>query len=72
MGFFAALNILNEKIMNYEKEAYDLLNQCIRISPLFLMRKFKLTYAKSYEICLRVWLRQHLEARMLAKNIESR
>lgn len=53
------------------ENAYILLDIHYRITPPFLMRKFNITDDIAKKICTIVWLRQHLEARKLAKEIGS-
>lgn len=53
-----------------EIKAYELSKKFRKISPMFLMRKFKLTFIAAQEICRRVWLRNNREAREEASKLE--
>lgn len=55
---------------NLEEEAYKLLKEFRRISPHLLMRRFHLTGEMARILCLKVWMRQHKEARVLIKGLE--
>ena len=55
---------------NIEEEAYKLLSKFKRITPVFLMKKFHLNPDCANVLCQKIWLRQHLEARKLAKELE--
>jgi len=54
---------------NLEKEAFKLLSVFRKITPVFLMRRFKLNYDMANKICSRVALRQHLEIRKFVKEL---
>ncbi len=41
-----------------------------KISPILIMKKFKLSHDIAEKICLMIWLDQHLEARKMALGIE--
>lgn len=55
---------------NLEEEIYQLALKHPRITPPLIMRKFKITYGKAKELRAKVFLRNHLEARQMAKDIE--
>jgi hypothetical protein len=55
---------------NIEDAAYALLNEFRRITIPLLMRRFKLNAESSTKLCHKLWLRQHLEARKYAKELE--
>lgn len=57
---------------NIEESAFKLLNQFRRVTIPFIMRKFKLRWDFAEKLCIRLWLRQHNEARILAIKIEVR
>jgi hypothetical protein len=49
------------------EQAWQILNISQRVTPPLLMRKLKIDGDMAGKICSIVWLRQHLEARQLAK-----
>ena len=51
--------------MDYEEQAYQMLNEFRKINPTLLMRRFKLNHETALLICEKVWLRQHIETRKL-------
>ena len=57
-------------IEKYIEEAWDLLKEYRQITPVFIMRKFQLSRKMATIVCQKIWLRQHLEARALAKDLE--
>lgn len=57
-------------IKNIEDEAFEYLKSFRRISPVFLMRKFKLTYKMAINVCQKIYLRQHVEARKLSRELQ--
>lgn len=58
-------------IEDLEEQAYEIAKQHLRISPHFFMRKFKLNYESAKDLCNRIRLRQHLEARRMHKEMEN-
>jgi hypothetical protein len=52
---------------NIEEEAYKLMSVFRRITPIFLMRKFKLNADMANKICDKIALRKHLEMRKFVK-----
>jgi hypothetical protein len=52
------------------EEAFKLLKQFGRVTPPLLMRRFKITWNYASKLRDKVNLRQHNEARELAKRIE--
>jgi hypothetical protein len=54
---------------NLDEKAYQVACSNRKISPLMFMRKFKLNIEAATELCQKVWLRQHLEARKLAASL---
>ena len=57
-------------IEEIEEKAYELSKTERRISPFFLMRKFKITFNCAQNICQKVWLRMHKDAKELASQLE--
>jgi|GEM_PF-5197281 len=53
---------------NLEEEAFKLLSVFRRISPIFLMRRFKINFEMAEKICSRIALRQHLDIRKFVKD----
>lgn len=51
------------------KRAYEISKGFRRVSPALFMRKLKLSWDGAFKVCCKVWLKQHLEARELAKKI---
>jgi len=56
---------------NLEEEAYQLAITFGKLTPRLLMRKFKLCYEGAKKLRDKVHLRHHLEARQMAKEMES-
>lgn len=56
---------------HYEEKAWELSLIMKRISPFLFMRKFGLCANAANKLCAKIWLRQHLEARKLAKEIDN-
>ena len=55
---------------DYEQAAYELSQHCRKITPVMLMRKFKLTYQVCHKLCCKVWLKNNIEAKNLASDLE--
>lgn len=53
-----------------EDKAYQCLNEFRRVTPCLFMRRFSLSLDGATKLCAKIWLRQHLEARKLAKEVE--
>jgi|FreactTroBogLake_1042271.scaffolds.fasta_scaffold34893_2 predicted protein tyrosine phosphatase len=51
------------------EQAYQMLNEYPKVTPLLVMRRLGINADMANAVCARVWLRQHLEARKLAKEI---
>jgi len=51
---------------------YKEIGQFRKISCILIMKKFKLSEDISQYICQKIWLRNHLEARKMAKDLEYR
>lgn len=52
---------------NLISQVFEISKHCKKISPFFLMRKFKINYECAVKICNKISLRNHLEAKELAK-----
>jgi len=52
------------------EKAYELSKKQRRLSPVFLMRKLKITFKCSQKICHIIWLRIYKEARETASKLE--
>jgi hypothetical protein len=52
---------------NLEEEAFKLMNAFRKITPILLMRKFKLNAEMANKLCDKISLRQHLEMRKFVK-----
>lgn len=57
--------------MNFEEEMEKILVEFNGVSPLVVMRRLKVSLDMAKDLCQKVWLRQHLEARKLAKDLEA-
>lgn len=57
---------MNEELI---EKAYLMLLEYPKITPLLVMRRFGINSEMAKEVCAKVWLRQHLEARKMAKEI---
>ncbi len=55
---------------NIEEESFKLFSKFRKITPIFLMRKFKITYDFAEIICIKIALRQHFEIRKFVKEME--
>jgi hypothetical protein len=53
-----------------ENKIFEFCANLMKISPLMLMRKFKLNYDAANKICRKIWLKNHIEARKLSRQIE--
>lgn len=53
-----------------ENKIFEFCSNLKKISPFLLMRKFKLNYDTANKICSKIWLKNHLEARNLARQVE--
>lgn len=60
---FIEMNNENQMIDRIYNETYNL----SRISPIFISKKYGLNDEIAQKICQRIWLRNHNEARELAK-----
>lgn len=55
---------------HYEEKAWEFAKTMKRISPICLMRKYHLNIDIAKKLCSKIWLRQHLEGRKFAKEVE--
>lgn len=60
-----------ELVMGLTERVYIELKGFRKISPLLVMKKYKLSEDLASKICRDIWLKQHLEAREWAKDIEN-
>lgn len=58
--------------VNFEELSYQFSKKYLRISPILLMRKFKLTYEYSRNLCYKVRIRQYWEAKEMLEEAEIR
>jgi hypothetical protein len=54
-----------------EEEAYEFCKEFKRISSCLFMRKYKLNFEHATNLCNKITLRRHLEAREMRKDIEN-
>jgi ribosomal protein S25 len=57
-------------IEDLSDRAYTELKKFKKISTILVMKKYQLNEDAARKICQNVWLRQHIEAREMAKGIE--
>jgi hypothetical protein len=55
---------------NLEESVYGLLDEFRRVTPLLVMRRFKVSGQCAQKLCYKVWNRQALEAREYMKALE--
>lgn len=58
--------------VDFEELSYQFSKKYLRISPILLMRKFKLTYEYSRSLCYKVRMRQYWEAKEMLEEAEIR
>lgn len=58
----------NEKMIEL---VYNKIGHFKKISPMLVMKKFKLSEEIAKIICQKIWLINHIEAKRLAKDVEA-